>query len=73
MYVLQAYGQLVKTIFVCKYLLSKQMRKRINAQLNKGEQLHGLKVYLWRSSHGLEVTGLFVKSRRANNKLWRNA
>ena len=73
MYVLQAYGQLVKTIFVCKYLLSKPMRKRINAQLNKGEQLHGLRVYLWRPSHGLGVTGLFVKSRRANNKLRRNA
>jgi TnpA family transposase len=53
MYVLQSYGQLVKTIFVCKYLLDKPMRKKINAQLNKGEQLHGLRVYLWFGGDGV--------------------
>lgn len=52
MHVLQAYGQLIKTIFICKYLLDKPMRKRINAQLNKGEQLHGLRVYLWFGGDG---------------------
>lgn len=52
MYVLQSYGQLVKTIFICKYLLSQPLRKRINAQLNKGEQLHGLRVYLWFGGDG---------------------
>ncbi len=53
MYVLQSYGQLVKTIFICKYLLSQPLRKRINAQLNKGEQLHGLRVYLWFGGDGV--------------------
>ncbi|WP_162074352.1 Tn3 family transposase, partial [Chryseobacterium fistulae] len=28
MYVLQSYGQLIKTIFICRYLLSKTLRKR---------------------------------------------
>lgn len=53
MYVLQSYGQLVKTIFICKYLLDKPMRKRINSQLNKGEQLHGLRMYLWFGGDGV--------------------
>jgi TnpA family transposase len=53
MYVLQSYGQLIKTIFICRYLLDKPMRKRINAQLNKGEQLHGLRVYLWFGGDGV--------------------
>ena len=52
MYVLQSYGKLVKTIFICKYLLSQPLRKKINAQLNKGEQLHGLRVYLWFGGDG---------------------
>lgn len=52
MYVLQSYGQLIKTIFICKYLLDKPMRKKINVQLNKGEQLHGLRVYLWFGGDG---------------------
>ena len=55
MYVLQSYGQLIKTIFICKYLLSQPLRKKINAQLNKGEQLHGLRAYLWRPTLGLVV------------------
>lgn len=29
------------------------MRKKINAQLNKGEQLHGLRVYLWFGGDGV--------------------
>ncbi len=53
MYVLQSYGQLIKTIFICKYLLSEALRKRINTQLNKGEQLHGLRVYLWFGGDGM--------------------
>lgn len=53
MYVLQSYGQLVKTIFICKYLLSQPLRKKINAQLNKGEQLHGLRAYLWFGGDGI--------------------
>jgi len=53
MYVLQSYGQLVKTIFICKYLLDMTMRKKINSQLNKGEQLHGLRAYLWFGGDGV--------------------
>jgi len=52
MYVLQAYGQLEKTVFICNYLLIPPMRKRINRQLNKGEQLHNLRAYLWFGSDG---------------------
>jgi len=52
MYVLQAYGQLEKTVFICNYLLIPPMRKRINRQLNKGEQLHNLRSYLWFGSDG---------------------
>ena len=47
MYVLQAYGQLIKTKFILKYLLSLPLRRKINTQLIKGEQLHNLRLYLW--------------------------
>lgn len=53
MYVLQSYGQLIKTIFICKYLLELPLRHKINAQLNKGEQLHNLRVYLWFGGDGI--------------------
>ena len=53
MYVLQAYGQLCKTTFICKYLLQLQLRHRINTQLNKGEQLHNLRSYLWFGGDGI--------------------
>jgi TnpA family transposase len=62
MYVLQTYGQLVKTIFICKYLLEKPMRKKINSQLNKGEQLHGLRVYLWFGGDG------FIRKRQEHEQ-----
>jgi TnpA family transposase len=52
MYVLQAYGQLIKTIFILKYLLSMPLRRKINTQLIKGEQLHNLRQYLWFVSDG---------------------
>lgn len=47
MYVLQANGQLIKTNFILKYLLSVPLRRKINTQLVKGEQLHNLRLYLW--------------------------
>ena len=53
MFVLQAYGQLVKTIFILKYLLSMPLRRKINTQLIKGEQLHNLRLYLWFGSDGI--------------------
>ena len=43
---LQEYGRLVKTIFILRYLESEQLRRRIHAQLNKGEALHGLREFL---------------------------
>ena len=62
MYVLQSYGQLVKTIFICKYLLDKPLRKKINSQLNKGEQLHGLRLYLWFGGDG------FIRKKQENEQ-----
>jgi len=53
MYVLQAYGQLIKTNFILKYLLSMPLRRKINTQLIKGEQLHNLRLYLWFGSDGI--------------------
>ena len=46
MYVLLSYGQLEKTIFICNYLLIPPLRKKVSRQLNKGEQLHILKLFL---------------------------
>lgn len=53
MYVLQSYGQLIKTIFICRYLLELPLRHKINTQLNKGEQLHNLRLYLWFGGDGI--------------------
>jgi TnpA family transposase len=52
-YVLQEYGQLIKTIFILRYLQSQPLRRRINAQLNKGEELHALRSWLWFGSDGM--------------------
>ena len=46
MYVLLNYGQLEKTIFICNYLLIPPLRKKVSRQLNKGEQMHNLKLFL---------------------------
>jgi TnpA family transposase len=52
-YVLQAYGQLIKTRFILRYLQSQPLRQRIHAQLNKGEELHALRAWLWFGSEGV--------------------
>lgn len=39
------YGRLLKTIFILQYLNSKDYRRRINRQLNKGESVHTLRRY----------------------------
>jgi TnpA family transposase len=39
-YVLQAYGQLIKTRFILRYLQSQPLHQRIHARLNKGGELH---------------------------------
>ena len=52
MYVLLNYGQLEKTIFIGNYLLRPPLRKKVSRQLNKGEQLHNLKLFLRFGSDG---------------------
>ena len=51
-YGLQEYGRLVKTIFILRYLLHQPLRRKINTQLNKGEQLHALRSWLWFGGDG---------------------
>lgn len=49
---LQEYGRLVKTNFIFHYLLSEEYRRRIHAQLNKGEALHALRQFLFFANQG---------------------
>lgn len=51
-YVLQQYSELIKTIFILRHLLSQPMR-RVNTQLNKWEQLHALRSWLWFGGDGI--------------------
>lgn len=50
--VLQEYGKLCKTIFILRYLESEQYRRRIETQLNKGENLHALRQVLFFGQQG---------------------
>ena len=50
---LQEYGRLVKTLFILRYLLSADYRRRINSQLNKGESLHALRDFLFVGDKGV--------------------
>jgi TnpA family transposase len=50
---LQEYGRLVKTLFILRYLLSADYRRRINTQLNKGESLHALRDFLFLGDKGV--------------------
>jgi len=49
---LQAYGRLIKTVCILRYLESEEYRRRINAQLNKGESLHALRRFLFFANEG---------------------
>ena len=49
---LQEYGRLIKTIFILRYLESRQFRKKINLQLNKGEALHFLRQFIFFANEG---------------------
>jgi TnpA family transposase len=49
---LEEYGRVVKTLFVLRYLESEDYRRRINAQLNKGESIHALRRYLFFADEG---------------------
>ncbi len=50
---LQEYGRLIKTLFILRYLESEDYRRRINAQLNKGESLHALREFLFVADKGV--------------------
>jgi len=49
---LQEYGRLVKTIFILRYIDSQDYRRRIGAQINKGEALHALRGFLFFANEG---------------------
>lgn len=49
---LQEYGRLIKTIFILRYLEDEAFRRRIGAQLNKGEALHALRNFLFLANLG---------------------
>lgn len=44
--VLQEYGKLVRTNFILRYMEDEEFRRRIQAQLNKGEAVNGLRDFL---------------------------
>jgi TnpA family transposase len=50
--VLQEYGKLEKTIFILHYIQDPVFRRVINAQLNKGEQLHDLRQFIHFANEG---------------------
>lgn len=43
----------MKTLFILRYLESQDYRRRINAQLNKGESLHALRDFLFVADKGV--------------------
>jgi TnpA family transposase len=49
---LQEYGRLMKTNFVLAWLEDQQLRSRIGRQLNKGDQLHALRRFLFCANEG---------------------
>lgn len=49
---LQEYGKIIKTIFILKYMDSKDYRRKIGIQLNKGEALHALRQFLFFVNEG---------------------
>jgi TnpA family transposase len=49
---LQEYGRLVKTAFLLNYLESEQTRRHVGGQLDKGENIHALRDYLFYGRKG---------------------
>ena len=49
---LQEYGRLIKTIHIVRCLDSPEYRRSIGRQLNKGEQLHNLRRFLFFANEG---------------------
>lgn len=50
-------GRIVKTIFILKYLSDEKLRRKVQKQLNRGEQRHGLAKWLFFANHGEFRTG----------------
>lgn len=50
-------GRIIKTIFILKYLGDEKMRRKIQKQLNRGEQRHGLAKWLFFADCGEFRTG----------------
>ncbi|MGI8544763.1 MAG: Tn3 family transposase [Aridibacter sp.] len=50
-------GRIVKTIFILKYLSEEKLRRKVQKQLNRGEQRHGLAKHLFFANHGEFRTG----------------
>lgn len=50
-------GRIIKTIFILKYLGDEKIRRKIQKQLNRGEQRHGLAKWLFFANHGEFRTG----------------
>ena len=49
---LQEYGRLIKTLFILRYLQRPELRKRVGRQLNKGENLQGVRDMVLFAHHG---------------------
>ena len=49
---IQEYGRLQKTLFLLRYAESEDLRKRVGRQLNKGEDLHALRSFLFFAGEG---------------------
>ena len=49
---LQEYGRLIKTNFILAWLGDEELRQRVGRQLNKGEQLHALRRFLFYANEG---------------------
>ena len=49
---IQEYGRIIKTISILRYLHDEQHRRRIHAQLNKGESLHALRRLIFFANQG---------------------
>ena len=59
---IQEYGRIIKTISILRYLHDKRHRRRIHAQLNKGETLHALRRQLFFANQGQ------IRRRRAHDQ-----
>ena len=50
--VVHEYGQLIKSIYIPKYICREEQRRRVSKQLNKGEALHDLRQWLLFADEG---------------------